>query len=41
MYQCDGKKKKSICDKTCHGASIYKIATNKLEWKVDVKIVLK
>jgi len=48
MYQYDSKKKKKTqsinqfyCDKTFHGVSIYKIATNKLEWKAEDKIILK
>lgn len=44
MYQCGSKKEKNNqfdCDKTCHGVSIYETATNKLEWKVEVKIILK
>lgn len=44
MYQCDSKKEKNNqfdCDKTCHEVSVSKTATNKLGWKVEVKIILK
>lgn len=37
----ENKKKKNPFDKTCPEVSAYRTATNKLECKVDVKIILK